>query len=86
MKRLLTQDVEIAEEVPAVYQVSEGILRNIKGDPFQNRCHKDGSTSTCWERDDIFQELSWNHKTFRKDNAPTTGQSTLLSTAGIVFI
>ena len=86
LKRLLNQDPKMAEEVSVVSQASDRVLWNMKGDPFQNCCHKDDSTSTCWEREDVLQELVWNRWNLHKNAAPTTGQSTVPSTAGVVFI
>lgn len=88
LKRLLKQEEKIIEGGSVAYMVSDGVIWNMKGDPFQECCHTDESNSTCWERDNIFQKLCrnrWNYKSLRKDTAPTTGQSILLSTAGIVF-
>lgn len=89
LKRLLKQEDSVLAYGHTAAEVSDGVIWNMKGDPFQKCCHEKESTLTCWERPDIFQELGgnrWYLKTTRKDDTVRrTGQSILPSTAGIVF-
>jgi len=88
LNRLLKQE---GETIPngSLGKISDGVIWNMKGDPFQRCSHKNDSKLTCWERPDIFQKLKgnrWYQKPNPQNTATPTVQSLLPSTAGIVFI
>jgi hypothetical protein len=88
LKQLLKQEYRSIGDGTTTFSFSDGLLWRIKGNLVQKCCHKDGSTATCWERPDIFQELSkvrWYQQLSRRNMLLPADESTLSTSAGIVF-
>ena len=75
---------DLSKSVAARVFVSDKRFWTLSGNPFSTCAHNDQSMNTCWERDDIFQQLSKISRFRRPDVAIVEPKPRVFSMAGAV--